>query len=219
MTSVTSTTTNTAPQLTAQQRLSGDLDMFLTLMTTQLKNQDPLDPIKSSEYTQQLATYSQVEQSIQQTSKLEAILSQLSSQSLNAAASYVGMNVTTSQSVAQLGPGGARWSYEVPASAVSTKLSVTDASGRVVLETNGATAKGTHEFAWTGGTTGGADAPDGPYTLKVVAVTSAGAEKELPATVTGEVTSAVMSNGALALMVGATEVPLSSLRSVQRPAG
>jgi flagellar basal-body rod modification protein FlgD len=219
MTSVTATNANATPQLTSAQRLSGDLDMFLTLMTTQLKNQDPLDPIKSSEYTQQLATYSQVEQSIQQTSKLEAILSQLSSQSLNAAASYVGMNVTTSQSVATLGPGGARWSYEVPASAVSTKLSVIDSAGRVVLETNGATAKGTHEFAWTGGTTAGAEAPDGPYTLKVVAVSSTGAEQPLPATVSGEVTSAVMANGKLELMVGATKVGIGDIRSVQRSAG
>jgi len=218
MTTVTSATSATPPQ-TAAQRLSGDLDMFLTLMTTQLKNQDPLDPLKSSEYTQQLATYSQVEQSIQQTSKLEAILSQLSTQSLNAAASYVGMDVTTSQSVGQLGPAGVQWSYEVPASAVSTKLSVTDASGRVVLETSGATAKGTHEFAWAGATSAGGTAADGPYTLKVVAVTSSGAEQTLAASVSGQVTSAVMANGALALMVGGTQVPVTSVTSVQRSAG
>ena len=134
-TAISAATAASATTANSAKQLSADMNTFLTLMTTQMKNQDPLDPMKSSEYTQQLATYSQVEQAIQQTSKLDQILNQMSSQSLTSAASYVGMSVTTQQSTATLGPGGARWSYDVPASATATKLSVVDSSGRVILET------------------------------------------------------------------------------------
>ena len=120
-TAISAATAASATTANSAKQLSADMNTFLTLMTTQMKNQDPLDPMKSSEYTQQLATYSQVEQAIQQTSKLDQILNQMSSQSLTSAASYVGMSVTTQQSTATLGPGGARWSYDVPASATATK--------------------------------------------------------------------------------------------------
>ncbi len=216
-TAISAATAASATTANSAKQLSADMNTFLTLMTTQMKNQDPLDPMKSSEYTQQLATYSQVEQAIQQTSKLDQILNQMSSQSLTSAASYVGMSVTTQQSTATLGPGGARWSYDVPASATATKLSVVDSSGRVILETSGPTSQGTHDFAWSGNTSAGAQAPAGPYTLKVVAVSSTG-ETPVAAGVSGKVDSAVMANGALALNIGGTQVALSDLRSVRASA-
>ena len=56
------------------QTLSADMDTFLTLLTTQLQYQDPLDPMDASEYTNQLVQYSNVEQAIQTNSKLDNLL-------------------------------------------------------------------------------------------------------------------------------------------------
>jgi len=83
--------------------LSKDYTMFLKLLTTQMQHQDPLDPMDTSEYTQQLVQYSQVEQSIQQTGALKDILSQLGAQQMSQASSFIGREARFDSAVAGLG--------------------------------------------------------------------------------------------------------------------
>src|SRR3546814_11264347 len=90
MTTVTSTTDNTAAPGTATGKFTADFNMFLNLLTTQLQHQDPLDPMDTSQFTQQLVSYSQVEQAIQQTSKLDALLQLTAAPNLNAAPGLIG---------------------------------------------------------------------------------------------------------------------------------
>jgi flagellar basal-body rod modification protein FlgD len=75
VTSATSATTAATTTSTAAQTLSGNFQTFLTLLTTQLKNQDPMSPMDSNEFTQQLVMYSQVEQQIDTNSKLDSLIS------------------------------------------------------------------------------------------------------------------------------------------------
>ncbi|MFC3215244.1 flagellar hook assembly protein FlgD [Novosphingobium panipatense] len=91
MTTVTDTATKgISATAGATSGLLADYNLFLKLLTTQMTNQDPLDPMDTSEYTAQLVQYSQVEQSIQQTGKLDDIMSQLLSQQMAQASSYIG---------------------------------------------------------------------------------------------------------------------------------
>ena len=87
---VTGATTTAAAATNALGKTSADFNMFLKLLTTQMQNQDPLKPMDSTEYTAQLAQFSQVEQTIQQTGTLKDILSRLSGQDLAQASGLIG---------------------------------------------------------------------------------------------------------------------------------
>src|SRR5262252_7667572 len=78
----------------AQKTLSGNFDTFLTLLTTQLKNQDPLSPMDSNQFTQQLVQFSQVEQQINSNKNLESLIALTKSQSATNAVSYLGKTLT-----------------------------------------------------------------------------------------------------------------------------
>src|SRR3954468_8082297 len=104
MTTVTSATTPTATDATtaATSKLGADFNMFIKLLTAQMQNQDPLDPMDTAQYTQQLVQYSQVEQSIQQSGTLKSILSSLGTQNLTQASSLIGHQVETGSGVSGL---------------------------------------------------------------------------------------------------------------------
>ncbi len=85
-----STTKNAASSASAKASL--DYDNFLQLLIAQMKNQDPTDPMKASEQIAQLATFSQVEQTIQTNTNLETLIK---GNALNSASSYIGQTITS----------------------------------------------------------------------------------------------------------------------------
>src|SRR5579864_9548824 len=92
----TTTTTNangTTSTQDAMSQLSGNFSTFLTLLTTQLKNQDPTSPMDSNEFTQQLVEFSQVEQQINTNTNLNTLITQGQSQIGSYATSYLGKSV------------------------------------------------------------------------------------------------------------------------------
>ena len=94
--STTSTASSTQASTTDAKKASLDYDSFLTLLIAQMKNQDPTDPMDSSEQISQLATFSQVEQSIKANTNLESLISLTN---LNSAATYIGKTVTSADGV------------------------------------------------------------------------------------------------------------------------
>src|SRR4249919_2257764 len=134
--------TAAATQGAAQKTLSGNFDTFLTLLTTQLKNQDPLSPMDSNQFTQQLVQFSQVEQQINSNKNLESLIALTKSQSATNAVSYLGKTLTITDGTAALQNGAANWNYSLPNDAAITKLLITDSRGRPVFATTGETALG-----------------------------------------------------------------------------
>ncbi len=90
-------------------RLADDFDNFLTLLTAQLQAQDPLDPMDSSEFTQQLVQFTAVEQQIQSNKNLENIAALVAFNGMTSAVSFLGKDVTVNQDVANLQGGNAVW--------------------------------------------------------------------------------------------------------------
>ncbi|KPH62777.1 MULTISPECIES: flagellar hook assembly protein FlgD [Novosphingobium] len=174
MTTVSSTTSTTSDTTAASTSgLLTDYNLFLKLLTTQMTNQDPLDPMDTSEYTQQLVQYSQVEQSIQQTGKLEDILSQLTSQQMAQASSYIGREARFDSPVAGLGSAPAHWTYYVDGTPSTITATIKDSSGTVVnTVTLDPTTQGSYE--WDGTKADGTKAADGAYTLSITATNAAG---------------------------------------------
>ncbi len=124
------------------QELSGNFDTFLQLLTTQLQNQDPLSPMDSNQFTQQLVEFSQVEQQINTNSNLQTLISLQQGGSASGAVSYLGKTVTISNGNASLMGGTATWNYGLAASSAATTLTVTDSNGNTVYTGAG------REHAW-----------------------------------------------------------------------
>jgi flagellar basal-body rod modification protein FlgD len=198
----------------AMNQLSGNFDTFLQLLTTQLQNQDPLSPMDSNQFTQQLVEFSQVEQQIDSNTNLQTLISQGTSQSGAYATSYLGKTVTVSGGQGALTDGKAQWNYNLAAAATSTTLTVTNASGQAVFTGSGQTTAGNNTFSWNGEDNNGNQLADGTYTLAVSA-SNGGTAVTSTVTSAGTVSEVDMTSGSPQLVIGSMEVPLSSIGEVQ----
>ncbi len=213
-TSAAAATGATTPT-SAQQQLSGNFDTFLTLLTTQLQNQDPLNPMDSNQFTQQLVEFSQVEQQIDTNNNLTTLIGQGTSQTGAYAVSYLGKAVTVANGQAPLADSQAVWAYNLNTTAANTQLSVTDANGNVVYTGAGETASGAHAFTWNGIGTNGQQEPDGTYKLSVSAAAVDGSAITSSVTSTGVVSEVDMTGASPVLMVGPMPVALTDISGVQ----
>ncbi|MBB6122761.1 flagellar hook assembly protein FlgD [Sphingobium subterraneum] len=168
------TSVSTAPSASnALAKLSGDYTLFLKLLTSQMTNQDPLDPMDTSQYTQQLVQYSQVEQSIQQSGTLKDILARLSSQDMIQASSLIGRAVSFDGSTAGLTSAApARWTWTTAQRPTTLSATITDASGAVV--DSRILDPASTSLDWDGMLPHGMRAPDGAYILALQALDAGG---------------------------------------------
>jgi flagellar basal-body rod modification protein FlgD len=219
-TSVAATTnaaTTTSQSAKAAAGLSQTYDTFLKLLTTQLKNQDPLSPMDSTKFTEQLVQYSSVEQQISQNKNLETMISLLQGGQTTNAVGYIGREVEAKTSKATLGDDGATWRYSLGTNSAVTQITVTNASGLPVYATTGSTASGEHEFTWNGKDSAGNKLPAGDYTVTVTARDAAGSKVTSNVSVGGTVTGVEMKDGTPLLIVGGSRLSLSDIVSVTEP--
>jgi flagellar basal-body rod modification protein FlgD len=214
VTPASSTTTGTTTQPDAMKQLSGNFSTFLTLLTTQLKNQDPTSPMDSNQFTQQLVMYSQVEQQITSNDNLKTLIAQGTSNAATLAAGYLGKKVSVTTGNASLSGGAANWTYNLSGNAATTQLSVTNASGKTVFTTTGQTTAGNSSFAWNGKDNNGNQLPDGTYKLTVTAADSAGNDINSSVASAGTVAQIDMTVSPPKLVVGSMEVDLSDIAAV-----
>jgi flagellar basal-body rod modification protein FlgD len=204
----TPTTTTTASN--AQKQLSANFDTFLTLLTTQLKNQDPTAPMDSTQFTQQLVQFSQVEQQINTNDNLKTLIGLSQGQSASQAMSYLGHNVVLTNGQGVLTGGAATWTYGLSDQASTTTLTVSDANGKVVYSTSGDATAGVHDFAWDGKDGNGNQLPDGMYKLTVSSTANDGTAVTTSVASKGQVAGVDFAGSDPLLVIGSTEVPLSS---------
>ncbi len=199
ITPTTNTDANKAPN--AASKLNGDFNMFLKLLTTQMQNQDPLSPMDTAQYTQQLVQYSQVEQSIEQTGTLKSILSSLGTQNLTQASSLIGHQVETNSATAGLSDTPAQWRWTAPHDVTQLVATITDAKGRVVdTRTIAATgAKG--DLSWAGLAENGRQLGAGNYTLALKGTDAAGNSQAITVHSIGTVSDVQLDNGAIKVSV------------------
>ncbi len=210
--------TNTAAVSgTGRARLAENFDTFLTLLTTQLKNQDPLSPMDSTQFTQQLVQMTGVEQQLLTNDLLEKLVSNTGT-GVATAVSLIGKEVRADSDAAALKGGKAEWSYNLDRAASDVKLEILDSKGRVVRTIAPTDNKaGEHKLTWDGKATGGGDLPDGVYSLKVTATDSAGSV--VPANVykDGLVTGVEQQDGLTYITVNGVQVPWDKLVSIRQP--
>lgn len=198
---------------TGRASLISNYETFLALLTAQLKNQDPLSPVDSGEFTAQLTQMSGVEQQLLTNDLLTSLLNGQKSSGLSGAANYIGKDVTAAFAATRLQDGKARWSYELADDAATATLQVLDSAGKVVWSGDAPSrAEGVHDFTWDGKTAAGGAAPaDGVYTLKIIAKDGGGKDVTSQALIEGRVTGVELYDGEPYLTVGGSILPLSSV--------
>ncbi|MEQ8434310.1 MAG: flagellar hook assembly protein FlgD [Oceanicaulis sp.] len=196
--------------------LTENFDTFLTLLTEQLQNQDPLDPMDSQQFVQQLTQFSSVEQLINSNQSLETLLALQTANARMSATDYIGRDVTVSSSDAPLQNGAAEWTYALPRQAATNELMISDSAGRVVATfQNQETGQGAHTFTWNGKDQAGNQLPAGIYTMEVVAKDNDGQRLDAPVRVTGRATGVDMSGEDVVVEIGALRVPAGRVIGVR----
>lgn len=210
----TTPTTNGATGSSDMAQLSGNFNTFLTLLTTQLKNQDPTSPMDSNAFTQQLVMYSQVEQQIQSNTNLKTLISQGTSNAATMTTGYLGKKVSITNGMASLADGAANWTYNLDGAAKATGLTVTNSSGKIVYTGTGETTTGNHAFAWNGKDNNGNELPDGAYKLTVTAADLAGNALTTSVASAGTVGQIDMTGATPQLVIGNVEVGIGDIAAV-----
>jgi flagellar basal-body rod modification protein FlgD len=216
MPSAINAVTDSSPQLNnSRASLADNYEMFLNLLTAQMKNQDPLDPLDSTQFVDQLVSFSGVEQQIAQNQNLESLLIVQSAAAQTSSVGYIGRTATALTPDSRLQDGAATWQYELPENSTTTDLIVRDSSDRIVYRGTGDTTTGQHAFNWDGQTTSGANSPDGIYTLEINAVSQNGANITAEIRASARVTGIDLSGSEVVVEMGGVEVPLSSVLALQ----
>jgi flagellar basal-body rod modification protein FlgD len=213
VTPATSNSTATIPD-SATKQLSSNFSTFLTLLTTQLKNQDPTSPMDSNAFTQQLVMYSQVEQQIDTNTNLKSLISQGTSNAAAITTGYLGKKVSIVNGQAALIGGNASWSYNLSGAAAATQLDIADSNGKTVYTTTGDTGSGNHSFTWDGKDTHGNQLADGSYKLTVTATDSASGTVGSSVASAGTVTQIDMTGSTPRLIIGSMEVDLADIAAI-----
>src|SRR5215470_14923606 len=172
-TSSAGASTASASSLVGQQEIASNFQEFLQLLTTQLKNQDPLSPLDTNQFTQQLVAFAGVEQQLKTNSDLDKIVSLNTTSQATAALNFVGSQVTADGSTTQLKNGVAVWNITSPRPATAS-ISILDQNGNTVWTGQQTLDTGAQSYSWTGRTSTGTMAPDGLYTIRVVAKDATG---------------------------------------------
>lgn len=149
--------------------LTSNFNTFLTMLTTQLKHQDPLSPMDSTQFTSQLVQYAGVEQQINTNSNLEKLLTFQQNTQTAQAVNYLGESVEVAGNQLPVQNHSGTFSYTLPQAANSCTVQIKDSTGTVVYTTNGDLTADRHDLAWNGVDSSGKTLDDGIYTVSVVA--------------------------------------------------
>ena len=202
----------------ASKSLAGNYQMFLTLLTTQLKNQDPLDPMKSNEFTQQLTQMSGVEQAIQTNKNLESLISANVFQAANTAVGLIGKQVDAINGGAALANGKAQWQITLDSAAPTTAVQVVNQSGATVYSTSIDGQPGSQAFTWDGNDNSGNAQPDGTYFLVVNAADASNQTVASTVSAKGIVTAVDITSSNPRITVNGAQINYSDVTNVTDPA-
>jgi len=196
-------------------RLADNFDTFLQILTTQLRNQNPLDPLDTNQFTQQLVQFSGVEQQLKTNEFLEAMMTSTQNANNSQAVSYIGKVVTAEGSKTELIDGAATWHFATEKAANIT-ATVRDKDGNVVYTKSGSVKQGESVFTWDGIGSDGRQKPDGSYSVTIEARDGDGKLVNVATQMTGEVTGVDFSGSEPVLIVGGARVNLSAVLSVRQ---
>jgi flagellar basal-body rod modification protein FlgD len=201
----------------ALANLDDTYNNFLQLLTKQLQNQDPLNPMDTAEFTQQLVGFSQVEQQIASNKSLEKLIALQSSTNAFGAVSFLGNEVAVESNDIALKDGKAKFEYQIDRNASKAVLTVLNDRGQVVLVQEANKGVGTYTVDWNGKDAFGNQLPDGAYRVAVTYGDQEGQTYSAKITSYGVVDSTEIKDGEVKLFVGTVSFPLDKIVKITKP--
>lgn len=212
----TGTATGTDTSKNSFSALSSNYETFLTLLTTQLKNQDPTQPTDTGEFTKQLVQYSQVEQQIQTNSKLDAIQTAMKNGQTDQALGYLGKTVEVQSNGIALQNGQVKMTISTDTAATNSMLQISDGkTGKVVRSISLTKSAGSQEVVWDGKDNTGAQLKDGTYKAEVKATDATGKAIAGKVMSFGKVTGIDMTAGEPYLALGDMYITTTNVLSIK----
>ncbi len=219
----TNTGTNTANVTTAGSNTELGKDDFLNLMITQLKYQDPMDPLDSAAYSSQLAQFSSLEQLTNINTSLNNSIdaNYVLTQSINntMSASWIGKDVKlTGSTLTNSGQDEIGFGYNLPSAATNISVKIYDKNGAVVKTIeNAEKGVGDHKLFWDFTDNNGVKLSSGNYTFKVTATNGAGKDITADTFRIGTINSIRFTSNGTILVVDGTEYSLSDITEILNP--
>jgi len=205
---------STAAATTDASAIAEDFDAFLQLLTAQLKNQDPLEPMDTNEFTNQLVQFSSVEQELKANENLEKLLALSTSNATSMVVGYIGKSVTATGSSSYLKDGAVKWSFDLPTAAPDTTVSIRDAAGSVVFSENISLGSGAGSYRWDGTKSDGSTAPDGVYSITIDAKDADGNHVSADTSLEGIVDSIDLSGSEPVATISGVRVNISNIKEI-----
>jgi flagellar basal-body rod modification protein FlgD len=208
--------TAAAANSSATQQIAGNFDTFLQLLTTQLQNQNPLDPLDTNQFTEQLVEFASVEQQINENTNLQTLISMQQTNEATSALQLVGATVTVAGSSAALSnatSSAATWNLTTTTPATAT-VTVKSAAGTTAYSGTMSLNAGTQSFVWNGQGSNGQTWPDGTYTLSVTATGANGQTVSVATQVQGTVSGVNLTSTPPTLTVNGQSVQISQVTSI-----
>lgn len=219
-TPVTTSTTNTgsstaqAAGMAGSQQIAGNFNEFLQLLTTQLQNQDPLDPLDTNQFTQQLVEFAGVQQQINTNDSLASLVSLQQTAQSSQALQFVGKTAVVKGNTATMTSSQATWELNIP-TASNVTINITNSSGQTVYSNTTAVSAGNNQvFTWNGLGTDGTQNPDGSYTLTATAKDSNGNNVAVSTSVAGVVSSVDLTQSPPLLSIGGQTFTVNQVESI-----
>lgn len=199
-------------------KLAEDFQQFLTLLTVQLQNQDPLSPMDTTEFTNQLVAFTGVEQQINTNQKLDDLVALQLNNSMGSALGYVGLDASyVSSEFYSDGETPVTIHYALDDVAVQADIRIEDESGKVVYEGPAETSAGSHDFVWDGLDSYGNPVEPGTYSINIDALDSNDDAIGYSSVVQGRVKGVETQNGLIYLLIGERAVSLGNVLNVALP--
>lgn len=193
--------------------LSTNFSSFLSLLMTQLQNQDPTTPLDSNQFTSELVQFTSVEQQISTNTDLTQLIQLTQASQIEQSASLVGKPVTATSTQLTLQNSSAEMNFNTT-TAEPVAIAVYNSAGTQVQTATLTSAAGANSWTWNGQDAAGTTMPDGAYTATVTALGASGTTSQLPFTVTGTATSVQNNSGTVEIQMGGLTLPFSAVQSV-----
>lgn len=195
--------------------LANNFQTFLTLLTTQLKHQNPLDPLDTNQFTAQLVQFASVEQQMKTNTQLGSLISIEQMAQSTAAMAYLGATATVDGSTTALKSGAATWTFTADKPAKAT-ISIADSTGNVAYQGGYTLQAGQQNFQWDGKGSNGQQWPNGTYKMTITATDTSGNPVNVSTTVSGTVDAVDLTTSPPTLKIGGNSYTADKIKSVVR---
>ena len=214
--SAANASSSSKPAASKATSISSDYEMFLKLLTTQMTNQDPTNPMDSADYAVQLATFSQVEQQVKTNDLLTSLATQMGVMGMSEYANWVGMEARSESPGYFDGTNSVTISPNPVKGATETTVVVSDAAGKEVSRYNIPVSSDSIE--WNGKDAAGNALPAGNYTFKLESYNSGTKLSTDPIETYNRVVEAQgTSSGAVLVLAGGNTIATGSISALREP--